>query len=216
MPLLLSPTTFTPQLVGALAMFAFASSITPGPNNTMLLSSGARFGFGPTRPHILGVVAGFLGLILLVGLGLGGVFAAYPWLHAVLKWAGAIYLLYLAWKIASSRTIGSGKAEARPMTFGQAAAFQAVNPKGWAMAVGAVATYVPSSPSVPGYVANMVLATVVVGVINAPCIIAWAGFGVGLRRFLDRPGVLRAFNIAMAILLVASLAPLALELLPRQ
>ncbi len=199
-------TEMTPQVLGALAMFAFASSITPGPNNTMLLASGANFGLRASIPHVLGVVFGFLSLLLAVGLGLGGLFAAYPILHEVLKWIGGAYLVYLAVRIGMSRSIGDGKSTGRPMSFLAAFAFQAVNPKGWAMALGAAATYVP-----PGnYLANMVVAALVFGAINAPCVVGWTTFGVGLRRFLDRPRTLRAFNLTMAALLVASLYPLVL------
>lgn len=197
-------TEMTPQVLGALAIFAFASSITPGPNNTMLLASGANFGLRATLPHLLGVVFGFLGLLLAVGFGLGGLFTAYPVLHEVLKWAGAAYLVWLAVKIGLSRSIGDGRSTGKPMTFVQAVAFQAVNPKAWAMGLGAATTYVP-----PGnYFANMVVAALVFGAVNAPCVLAWTTFGVGLRRFLDRPKTLRAFNIVMAALLIASLYPL--------
>lgn len=197
-------TAMTPQLIGALAMFAFASSITPGPNNAMLLASGANFGLRATVPHLLGVVFGFLALLLAVGFGLGGLFTAYPVLHEVLKWVGGAYLVYLAVRLAMSRSISTGKSSGRPMTFFEAFLFQAVNPKGWAMALGAVMAFVPPQH----YLANILIAAAVFGTLNAPCVVAWTSFGVGLRRFLDRPRALRAFNISMAILLVASLYPL--------
>ncbi|MCX7587880.1 LysE family translocator [Phenylobacterium sp. 58.2.17] len=200
--------SLTPELLAALALFAFVSSITPGPNNTMLMASGANFGFRASIPHMIGVSGGFLLLVVAVGLGLGGLFAAYPELHDVLAVAGGLYLLWLAWKIATSSGLGMGEAGARPQTFLQAAAFQWVNPKAWAMALGAVTAYAPRD----GYVANILVVSVIFTAINLPCVASWTGFGVGLRRFLDRPAVLRAFNVGMALLLVLSLAPVALEL----
>lgn len=196
----------TPDQLGALTVFALVSSITPGPNNAMLMVSGANFGFRATRPHMAGVSVGFLILLLSIGLGLGGLFIAYPRLHDALTLVGAAYLLWLAWKIATSKTIGGGRGEravSRPQTFGQAVAFQWVNPKAWAMGLGAVTAYAPQQ----GYVANVLVIGLIFVVVNLPCIAAWTGFGVALRRLLARPRVLRAFNLGMAILLVASLAP---------
>ncbi|MFN3523019.1 MAG: LysE family translocator [Phenylobacterium sp.] len=198
------PTSFTPDLLAALTLFAFVSSITPGPNNTMLMASGANFGLRRTVPHLMGVSLGFLVLILAVGFGLGGLFAAYPVLHDLLKVAGCAYLLWLAWKLATAKGLSAASAGARPMTFLQAAGFQWVNPKAWAMAVSGVAAYTPQS----GYVANLVLMGLVFTAVNLPCVGLWTGFGVGLRRFLDRPGTLRAFNLLMAALLVLSLWPM--------
>lgn len=191
----------TPDLIVALMLFGFVSSITPGPNNTMLMASGANFGFARTVPHLSGVVIGFPLMVIGVGLGLGGVFAAFPVLHDVLRLLGAAYLLYLAYKLAMSDSLSSGPAGAAPMNFWQAVAFQWVNPKAWAMALGTVTNYAPRDH----YVQNVVIAALVFSLVNAPCVSSWAGFGVVLRRFLDRPGALRAFNITMAVLLVASL-----------
>jgi len=185
-------------------LFAFVSSITPGPNNTMLMASGVNFGLRRSVPHMIGVSLGFLVLVLAVGLGLGGLFAAYPALHDVLKAAGAAYLLWLAWKLATAKGLAEGAAASQPQTFLQAAGFQWVNPKAWAMALGAITTYTPRA----GYTANVLIVALVFSVINLPCIGVWTGFGVGLRRFLDRPAILRAFNWGMAALLVLSLYPL--------
>jgi threonine/homoserine/homoserine lactone efflux protein len=168
----------------------------------MLLASGANFGFRASLPHAAGVLFGFLGLVAACGLGLGGVFRAYPPLHEALKWGGAAYLLWLAFKIARSRAIGAGSVGARPMTFLQAVAFQFVNPKGWAMALGTVATYLPSGFGL----IDLALAVVIFGALNGPSIMTWMGGGVAMRRFLDRPAVLRAFNITMGVLLALSVA----------
>jgi threonine/homoserine/homoserine lactone efflux protein len=203
-------TAITPQLFVALALFAFVSSITPGPNNTMLLASGANFGLRRTVPHLVGVMIGFFVLILCVGLGLGGLFAAYPVLHTVLKVLGGFYLLYLAFKIATAHGLGGGKVGGQPQTFWQAAAFQWINPKAWAMALSAVTTYAPPAH----YVANVAVIAAVFAAINIPCVTTWAAFGMGLRRFLDQPKVLRAFNLLMAALLVLSLYPIVADLMP--
>jgi threonine/homoserine/homoserine lactone efflux protein len=200
-------TLLSPELMSGLCLFALASSLTPGPNNAMLLASGANFGLKKSVPHMLGVSVGFLVLVAATGLGLGALFIAYPPLHLVLKVAGALYLLYLAFRIATSDGIGGGRASPKPMTFLQAAAFQWVNPKAWAMGLGAVATYAPPHD----YAVNVVLIAGVFGLINLPCIMVWASLGMGLRRFLERPGGLRLFNWGMAALLVASLYPLAFE-----
>ena len=192
----------TPDLLIALALFGLVSSITPGPNNTMLMASGANFGFVRTLPHLAGVVLGFPLMVIGVGLGLGGLFAAFPMLHEVLKWVGTAYLFYLAWKIANSTSIGAGSAGPQPMRFWQAVGFQWVNPKAWAMALGTVTTYAPQD----GYALNVVIAALVFSVVNAPCVSMWAGFGVAVRRFLSTPKALRIFNWTMAAGLVASVA----------
>lgn len=188
----------------ALVTFAFATSITPGPNNMMLFASGVNFGFRRTIPHMLGIGAGFLSLLIGVGLGLGALLATVPILYTGLKIAGGLYLVYIAWKIGSSRTLGEGKASARPMTFLGAAAFQWVNPKAWVMAVTAMAVYVdPNS-----YVWSVVVIGLVFAAVNLPSVSTWAGFGSVLREWLSVPVRLKWFNITMAVLLVASLWPM--------
>lgn len=196
------------SLLGPLALFSLVSSITPGPNNIMLASSGLNFGFRRTVPHMLGVNIGFSLMILLVGAGLGAVFHSVPLLYTLLKYGGAAYLLYLAWKIATAGEIREGGRRARPFTFLQAAAFQWINPKAWVMVVGVAATYIPES----GFFMNLLVATLVCGIVNLPSIGVWVTFGTALRRVLHRPGAVRAFNLTMAALLVVSLYPIALDL----
>jgi threonine/homoserine/homoserine lactone efflux protein len=189
----------------ALLAYAFVTSITPGPNNLMLLTSGVNFGFTRTIPHMLGIGIGFVVLLLAVGLGLGAVLTAFPALHTGLKIAGGAYLLYLAWKIAMSRSIeGKGEAKSRPMTFLEAAAFQWVNPKAWVMAVTAMAVY--TDPAAPLW--SVFLIGLVFGIVNLPSVSTWAGFGMALRGFLADPTRLKWFNIAMGILLAATLWPM--------
>ena len=199
----------TAQLLLAFVLFAFATAGTPGPNNMMLLASGANFGLRRTAPQILGISAGLGVMVAAMGLGLGGVFKAWPVLHDVLKWVGGAYMLWLAWKIATAKGISDKEAGARPMTFLQAAAFQWVNPKAWAMALTAATTYTPEGSTIGVF---LVAGTFML--VGAPCSAAWAGFGQGMRRFLDRPVVLRVFNVTMAVLLVASLYPLVVETRP--
>ena len=196
----------TAQLLLAFALFAFATAGTPGPNNMLLLASGANFGFRRTAPQILGISAGLGVMVAAMGLGLGGVFKAWPVLHDVLKWVGGGYMLWLAWKIGTAKGIADKSAGSKPMTFLQAAGFQWVNPKAWAMALTAATTYMAD-----GSTSAVFLVAGTFMLVGAPCSAAWAGFGLGMRRFLDRPPVLRAFNLTMAALLVVSLYPLLVE-----
>ena len=188
----------------ALATFCFVSSITPGPNNLMLLASGANFGFRRTVPHLLGVCFGFAAMVFAVGMGLGSLFSAYPAFYDVLRVVAVLYMLWLAWRIATADGLGEVSGAARPMSFLEAVAFQWINPKAWAMALGATAAFVTPE----AFLAGVTIVTIVFAAVNLPCIASWAGFGVVLRRFLDRPGAMRAFNVTMAVLLVASLYPM--------
>lgn len=190
------------ETLPALALFAFVTSVTPGPNNLMLMASGANFGFRRTVPHMLGVSLGFVLMAFLVGLGLAGLFQAYPLAQTALEVVSVVYMLWLAWKIAHSAAPKDRQAGGTPMTFLQAAAFQWVNPKAWAMALGAVAAYVPE-PSVGAYAA----VAGVFAAVNLPSVAVWAAAGQGLRRWLEGPGRLRLFNWGMAGLLVLSLIP---------
>ena len=192
----------TYDLLIALATFAFVSSITPGPNNLMLMASGANFGFRRTIPHMLGVGLGFVFMVLLVGAGLVQIFDAYPVSYTVLKVASVVYLLYLAWKIATAAPAKPGEAKGVPMTFLQAAAFQWVNPKAWAMALTAISAYTPDHT-----LFAIALVAVVFGAINLPAVSSWTLLGQQMARFLTNGRRLRLFNAVMALLLVASLYP---------
>jgi len=194
----------TTDLILALIGFAFVTSVTPGPNNLILLASGVNFGFWRTIPHMLGVGLGFGFMIIALGLGFAQVFGAFPQVHDILRVVGGLYMLWLAWKIANSGPAGEGRARAAPMTFLGAALFQWVNPKAWAMALGAIAAYaLPAN-----YALSIGLISLVFIAVNIPSIASWVLFGQGLRRFLADPRHNRVFNITMAILLVASTAPL--------
>ena len=192
----------THDLLFALALFAFVSSVTPGPNNLMLMASGANFGFRRTVPHMLGIALGFTFMVLMVGAGLIRVFEAWPVSYSALKVGSVVYLLWLAWKIARAAPAESRGEAGRPFSFLQAAAFQWVNPKAWAMALTAVSAYTPDRS-----MATIVLVAAVFGAINLPSVSSWTVLGQQMARLLRSPKHLRAFNWTMAALLVASLYP---------
>jgi threonine/homoserine/homoserine lactone efflux protein len=187
------------------ALYCVAMSGTPGPNNVMVLASGANYGFMRTQPHIWGINIGFSLMMFILALGLGSVFLAEPRLQIALKIIGVAYMLWLAFKIATAGGVSDGQAEGKPLTFLQGAAFQWVNPKAWMMILGAVSVYGPS-----GYTPfeKALYLSLVMLVAGAPPTHIWAAFGMGIRRFLQNPKALRAFNITMAALLVLSLIPM--------
>jgi threonine/homoserine/homoserine lactone efflux protein len=191
-------------LLIAFVIFALVMYLTPGPNNVMLLSSGLTYGFRRTLPHIAGITFGMAFMIAAVGLGLGTIFIAYPLLQTILKYAGAAYLIYLAIVIALSGMAPSAQDNARgPMTFWGAAVFQWVNVKGWVMVIGTITAYA----AIASFPWNIVLQTAISLVVGAVATVVWALFGSALRPVLRSPGAVRAFNIAMAVLLLASLYP---------
>ena len=193
------------SLISALAIYAFVTSITPGPNNTMLLASGANYGLRATLPHMFGITFGFAFMLTAVGLGIGGLFTAFPSTYVVLRYVGAAYMIYLAWNIATSGSMKEAASGAgKPFSFTQAAAFQWINPKAWVLALGVATTYIPNN----GYFLNLLLAAVVFSIVNFPTISVWAGAGQMLRTILQNERYLRIFNYAMAALLIASLYPM--------
>ena len=198
----------TPELLLAFVLFAFVTSVTPGPNNLMLLASGVNFGLRRSVPHMLGVSLGFMLLVLAVGLGLGQLFQRWPLLHTLLAWGGATYLLYLAWKIARSvAPSDSGAAPGKPFTFVQAAAFQWINPKAWIMAITAIGTYIPQED----FLGNLLLLAPLFALVNGPSVGLWTVAGSLLRKLLQDSRKRRLFNHGMAILLVLSLYPILAE-----
>lgn len=191
------------ELFTALMAFAFVSSITPGPNNLMLMTSGANFGFRRTIPHMLGVGLGFVFMLILVGVGLIQVFDLYPVSHQILRIVSIIYLVYLAYKIATaSGPEGDVKSSATPMTFMQAVLFQWVNPKAWTMTLTAVSVYSPTRG-----IESILLVAFIFGAINLPSVSVWTVLGLQLRRILTNASRLKAFNVSMAVLLLFSLYP---------
>jgi len=204
----------SPELLAGLTMFSFVSSITPGPNNLMLMASGANFGFARTIPHILGVGVGFVLMTLIVGAGLAQIFDRYPTGYTILKVVSVVYLMFLAWKIANAAPVRYGRLAVQPdsggmesgagtpISFLQAVLFQWVNPKAWAMALTAMSVYNPTRS-----LAGVGLVSLVFGLINLPCVSTWTVLGQQIRRWLNNTLRLRLFNWTMAILLVLSLLP---------
>ncbi|MBE9061908.1 LysE family translocator [cf. Phormidesmis sp. LEGE 11477] len=200
------------EVIVALCLFAIATSITPGPNNIMLLASGVNFGFRRTLPHTVGISGGLFALLISMGLGLGFLFTTFPALQLVLKIIGSIYMLYLAGRIATSRSLTSNKTskeekakdqaqkETQPLNVVEAALFQWVNPKVWVMAISGISLYTSSQQPVR----STVIVAVLFSLLNWPCVCSWAVFGSALRGFLSDPIRLRWFNVAMGALLAAS------------
>ena len=182
------------------ATYAFVMSITPGPNNVMLTAAGANFGLRRTVPHILGVTAGFGVLVAAACGGLAVLFTRWPQVHIALKWVGAAYLLFLGWQILRARGPAGGSA-GKPVTFGEAAAFQVLNPKAWIIALTAATLFLP--PQLGQVLASGYVATIVT-LVNLPCITVWALFGSSLGLLLTRPAARRTFNWAMAVALAAT------------
>jgi threonine/homoserine/homoserine lactone efflux protein len=192
------------SLLFAFIVFATVMFFTPGPNNVMLLSSGLTHGFRPTLPHIAGVTIGFAFMIGAVGLGLGTIFIAYPVLQTILKYAGVVYLIYLAAVIAMSGPMkADGNDRRGPMTFWGAAMFQWINVKGWVMVIGTITAYAGIA-GFPWNIGIQIILSLMLGAISCS---AWALFGSALRPLLNSPKAVRAFNIVMAALLLASLYP---------
>lgn len=190
------------ETITALALFAFVSSSTPGPNNLMLMASGANFGYRRTVPHMMGISIGFMVMLFAVGAGLVQIFDRFPVIYDILKIASVIYMLWLAWKIANAAPLTKKAQAGDPMTFLQAAAFQWVNPKAWAMALTAITVYIGDA-SLWWLGAGALLFAIV----NLPSVSLWTVAGQQMQRFLTNPRRLRAYNWTMAALLVASLYP---------
>jgi threonine/homoserine/homoserine lactone efflux protein len=196
------------QLLVAFIVFAAVMCFTPGPNNVMLLASGLNYGFRRTLPHVMGVTFGFAFMIAAVGVGLGAVFTTYPVLQTVLKYAGAAYLVYLAFAIATAGAPDPEQAKSRrPMTFMGAALFQWVNIKGWVMVIGTMTAYAAIA-SFPWNIVIQTLLTLAMGLLST---VTWALFGTWLQSLVKSPGAVRVFNIVMALLLLASLIPVLWE-----
>ena len=191
-----------------LAQFAFAASVTPGPNNLMLMASGANYGFRRTIPHMAGISLGHSFMVAMVGLALLRLFTAYPWLNTALDVVSVLYMSWLAWKIATAVPPEAGEVKGRPFTFLQAAAFQWVNPKAWVMAITAITNFAPMDR---GLVFGSLVVALVFLSMNIPAITLWAALGVQVRRLLGKARRLRIFNVTMAILLMASLWPMLVQ-----
>lgn len=192
----------TADILAALSLFALVSSITPGPNNLMLMASGANFGFRPTIPHMLGIGLGFMFMLFLVGFGLIGVFDAIPYSYETLKVVSILYLCWLTWRVANAAPPDGATKTGKPFTFLQAAAFQWVNPKAWTMALSAMTLYAPDRS-----IWAIIVVTMVFGLINLPSVSLWTLVGQKMQILLTSRTRLQVFNISMALLLLGSLIP---------
>lgn len=196
------------DVLAGFVAFTFVASATPGPNNLMLMTSGVKFGFARTLPHLAGVVVGFSLMAALLGAGLDVVFQRVPQLMPVMRVAGALYMLWLAMKIAFAGPIHETGGGGQPLGFLSAAAFQWVNPKAWVAILSALAAYASMTDV---YAQSVALMVVLFTVINLPSAAAWTLFGAGLKRVLRNPRLVRPFNFVMAAILVASIAPILFE-----
>ncbi len=196
------------SLLIAFIVFAAVMYFTPGPNNVMLLSSALTYGFRRSLPHMAGITFGMGFMVAAVGLGLGTIFITYPVLQTILKYAGAAYLIYLAGMIAMSDPVTPGQDNRRgPMSFWAAVLFQWVNVKGWVMVIGTITAYA----AIASFPWNIAIQTAITLVIGTLATATWALFGSALRPLLTSPRMVQAFNIVMALLLLASLYPVFMD-----
>ena len=196
------------SLLLAFIMFAIVMFFTPGPNNIMVLSSGLTYGFRRTVPHMAGITIGFAFMVGAVGLGFGTIFLAYPVLQTLLKYAGAAYLIYLAFAIAFSGPPKPGEADRRgPMTFWGAAMFQWVNVKGWVIVIGTITAYA----AIARFPLNIAIQSGLCLPIGVVSTATWTLFGSALRPLLKSERAVRIFNVSMALLLLASLYPVFMD-----
>lgn len=193
----------TPDMMIALIGFAFVMSISPGPGNFLLLASGANFGFARSLPLLLGISGGFLSMVFAVGIGLGAVLKTYPAIDIALRVACGLYVVGLAVRIARSRSLGEGAAVAEPVGFIEAAVFQLLNPKAWAVALIVTVSYTQPDRPLP----TLAAVIAIFAVVNLPSLGVWVLSGTALRQVLAKGRRIAVFNAAMAVLLVASMVP---------
>lgn len=196
------------SLIFAMTLFAFVMSVTPGPNNIMLLASGAQFGYRRTLPHIFGIIIGVALLLACVLVGLGIVFELYPVLYSLLKGLGCTYLLYLAWKIATAPTEktsfdnAENKQEAAPMKLLSASLFQFINPKAWTMAIASVSTFTLAGEQ---YLTSGLWIMAAFALMGFIAISLWAYLGVAIAQLLTTQTRKRNFNWIMGLMTASTL-----------
>lgn len=196
------PTYMELSLFFSMLGFLWVAAITPGPNNMLLTASGANFGFLRSLPLMIGIMIGMQLMLLLVAFGVGGLILLYPSLHLFLKLAGSLYLLWLAWKIATAayEELETGDGPQTPMPFWQGGLLQLINPKAWLMALGAVASF---SLAGDAYRSSVVAISVGMAIVNLVAGIAWLGFGSLIGRLLRSRRAWKIFNLAMGALTAA-------------
>lgn len=202
--------TIEAELFVSFVLFGVIAAVTPGPNNVMLTTTGLNFGVRRGIPHLLGICVGFPIMLALIGLGFATLFQLYPVLHDAIKIAGIVYLLYLAWKIATASGSVGAVSQSKPINFWQAAAFQWINPKAWIMGSSALAAYTTLDDS---FFLQVLIICITFTLITLPCAGIWLVFGAGLQHFLKNPRHLKIFNLVMALLLIASIMPVVWEML---
>lgn len=186
------------------SIFAFVAAFTPGPNNVMLAASGANFGLRRTLPHIFGICAGFLCMVVAASFGLTSMFSALPQLLILFKIAGGIFIVYLAWKIATAAPQQDKPQVSQPLSFTAAALFQLINPKAVIVIISAISTYASASAS-PLHAT--ILITSIFAIVTILSTLLWGYAGEILGRVLKQRNHLRIFNAAMACLLLVTLLP---------
>jgi threonine/homoserine/homoserine lactone efflux protein len=190
------------EQTAAFVLFAVVAAVTPGPSNVMLTAAGANGGVVRGLPCLVGVTAGMGLMMFVVPLGLGSLILRNPLVLKALNWAGAAFLLWLSWKIATSRRMDS-LPESRPVGFIGAAVFQWVNPKSWLVTASAAGAFLHTGAGSP------VLQSALLGglfvLVALPSCFVWLAFGATAQRLLQTPRRLRAFNITMGILLALSI-----------
>lgn len=183
-------------------LFCFSTTITPGPNNLMLLHSGLHFGVKQSLPHFLGVCFGFGLMVFVVALGLGTIFLKYPEIKTLLKVVGSAYMLYLAWRTVSSNIRFENNIERKPLTATHAMLFQWVNPKAWIMTVGTISLFTLAENDMN----NALLLSLTYFFMCIVCVGLWLVGGVFLQKILKNKQHQKWFNISLAVCLVASIA----------
>jgi threonine/homoserine/homoserine lactone efflux protein len=192
-----------PEKLLPFVVFAFVGSFTPGPNNMISTASGAAFGFARTLPQMLGVSVGFPAMLVALGLGLGEIFRQLPWLHEALRYLGAAFLLYLAWRIARAADVEAVEAK-RPLTFVEAAIFQWLNPKAWTLALGALAAFTTPGLGTGASLLEIGILASLFGVIAFLALVIWCLFGVVIARALRNARRQKIFQLSLAALLAVS------------
>ena len=196
-----------PEQLLAFSFFTLVGAVTPGPNNTISTLSGATFGFRKTMPQMLGVSVGYPLMLAALGLGLGEVFKVVPWLHNAMRYVGAAFLLYLAWKLIRANAPQSA-GTARPVGFFEAFFFQWLNPKAWSIALGAIAAFTTPGLSTNAFLWEVAIFTLVSAIITFPSLVLWCLFGVAISKKLKDEKKRRVFNYLLAAILVLSIAAL--------
>jgi threonine/homoserine/homoserine lactone efflux protein len=196
-----------PEQLLAFSLFTLAGAITPGPNNTISTLSGATFGFRKTLPQMLGVTAGYPLMLAALGMGLGEIFKHVPWLHNAMRYVGAAFLLYLAWKLVRANA-PQAAGTVQPVGFFEAFFFQWLNPKAWSIALGAIAAFTTPGLSANAFLWEVAVFTIVSAIITLPSLVLWCLFGVAISAMLKNEAKRRVFNYVLAAILVLSIAAL--------